>query len=481
MNVRALRPRSRPRAAALVAALLAAGFLARAAIADIARREIGPAVSVTLDFADSNASRCEVRAWSGVGLEGSCGSYRWDQLTLPSAFGTLKSLAIPKESAAAKGATPKDGDAVRDALTIILSLELSAASSPKAKGVGTVGPMAIEWAKRAGLDGAAIARATADARILAQERERETNERTKAALARLTPESADFPKQPWTTPDDKTFAEQSARILEAARGLLARAGGSATLHDAARVSVLAETAEAADARDAAALEVMFEEWSDRLAKAGVPVSAQARIPVVFVGDRDRWRQLVATSFGGDPTQHAESVTIYPVVGEAGAPPLAIVLVAPDGDRARARFAAAVGLARAMLHYTGDPTRGATFLNEGLPRVMADLSFPKAGMDKALRQRGLAAVRSGGSFAQVLGAGYEHPMWQGDQALARSLSYMFVRWLWDNEPTRLLRLARAPRVATTAAGEAIEARFARIMSISSDAAAARAQRWFMTND
>ena len=173
--------------------------------------------------------------------------------------------------------------------------------------------------------------------------------------------------------------------------------------------------------------------------------------------------------------------VYPPVGAPDAVPAAVVLVAPEGDRSRARYAATVGLARAILHYTDAPARGPAFLNEALPRVMADVSTPKAGMDIALRRDGLGAVRAGASFKPVIASSYADPMWSDDPRRARAMSYLFVRWLWDNEPSRLLRFAKASGAWGAQGAPTLEARFAKSFGMTIDAADARARKWFQTND
>lgn len=428
--------------------------------ADIQRREVAPEVSLSLGLASGKDERCAVSAWSGSGLEGSCGSYRWEQLKAGSAFAVLKAVV---------GA--KDAGAARDALAVILSLPDS----------GKLGSLAVDWARRQGLDAAGVESARKEAEALAKTRADLEREALAARAARTSPESAVFSTTAWTAPGAAQFDDMSARAIEAARALLARAGGSATLHESAHIAVMAESDDAAFAREAAALEAVFGEWSERFGAAGITVSAQMRIPVIFVSDRDRWRQLVTTAFGGDPDKHPESVTIYPPVGAPTAVAAAIVLVAPEGDRSRARYAATVGLARAILHYTDAPARGPAFLSEALPRVMADVSTPKAGMDIALRRDGLAAVRAGASFMPMVAGNYADPMWSSDPRGAQAMSYIFVRWLWDNDPTRLLRFAKASGAWGAPGSPSLEARFTKAFGMSLEAADARARKWFTTND
>jgi len=108
--------------------------------------------------------------------------------------------------------------------------------------------------------------------------------------------------------------------------------------------------------------------------------------------------------------------------------------------------------------------------------MADAFVPEAKRDADFRRTALAAVRRGPGFTPVLTTPYGEGLWATDPALARSVSYMFTRWLADNAPQQLLRYAEAPR---TSEGE--PARFKRIMGMSLDEAVARATQWFQTND
>jgi hypothetical protein len=444
----------------MIARLAAVLAVSGVAGADVQRREVVPEVSLSLGLADGTSKRCDVKAWSGVGLEGSCGSYRWERLKAGSALAVLKAVV-----------SAKDADAARDALAVVLSLP----------DVGTAGPLALDWAKRQGLDADGVQAARKEAERLATARAEEASRAAEARAVRASPEGANFSTAAWTVASAEQFADASVRMVEAARGLLARAGGSATLHESAHVVVLAESDDPAFAREAAALETIYGEWSERLAAAGIAVAAQARIPVIFVSDTDRWRQLVTTSFGGDPAMHPESVTVYPAVGVQNPVPMPIVLVAPEGDRSRARYAAAVGLARAMLHYSDRPARPPAFLNEALARVMADVSIPNAGMDVAMRRQALTAIRDGGSFVPVVAGGYADPVWCDDPRAARATSYLFVRWLWDNEPTRLLRFAKDSGAWGAPGSPTLEARFERAFGMTLPAACARAKQWFQTND
>jgi hypothetical protein len=113
--------------------------------------------------------------------------------------------------------------------------------------------------------------------------------------------------------------------------------------------------------------------------------------------------------------------------------------------------------------------------------MADVSTPKAGMDIALRRQALLLVRGAGSFAPVIASGYADPMWTGDPQQARAMSYLFVRWLWDIEPSRLLRFAKATGAWGAPNAATPEARFAKSFGMSAEAACARASKWFQTND
>lgn len=447
----------KPALAVSVSAVLA---IYAGASADIQRREVAPQVSLSVPLVAGGEPRCAVASWSGVGLEGSCGSYRWEEIKPGGAFAMLKALVPSKDSGAA-----------RDALAVLLSLEDS----------GPVGNLAVEWAKRQGLAPAQIAEARAEAALLVKARSDAARAREAERALRTSPEAAVFAQSDWLPPTPAEFAEASAVAVEAARALLARAGGSATLHEADHVAVLAESGDPVFAQDAAALEAVFTEWTSRLAASGVTVAVQGRIPVVFAADRDRWRQLVVTAFGGDPDAHADSVTVYPTVGSTKQFAAAIVLVAPEGDRTRARHAALVGLARAVLHYSGAPSRAPAFLTEGLPRVMADVATPKAGVDAAMRRQALTAVRAGASFTPVVRAGYADPIWTNDPARARALSYIFVRWLWDNDSGKVLRLARSSGAWGAAGGDPLDARFAKAFGMSPDAACAKARQWFMTND
>jgi hypothetical protein len=442
------------------------------ASADIQRRELATEVPLSLGFASGKDLRCGVTAWDEFGLEGSCGSFRWQELKAGSAFGALKAIA-----------PTQDATAVRDALAVLLALP-----------DGTqIARLAVDWAKRQGLETGDIDAARAEAARIADRWSERARAETAEFLARATPESGVFAQVPWTAPTDEVFKRRSDAVVEATRALLARAGGSATLHETEHVVVFVESDDEIYRREAAALEAVFAEWSGRLARSGAGVVPQARIPVVFVTERDRWRQLVVAAFGGDAEAHPESIAIYLSIGGSPAFEAPVVLVAPEGDRNRSRYAAFVGLSRAILHYTDAPARPPAFLNEGLPRVMADVSAPRAGMDAGLRAPALRAIRGGGSFVPLFAAGYADEPWRSDRALAQSLSYIFVRWLWDNDPDGLLRLAKGTgpwqghdgkQPAAQGGAQPLEpfaTRFSRVFRMTPQAASDRARAWFRTND
>jgi hypothetical protein len=148
---------------------------------------------------------------------------------------------------------------------------------------------------------------------------------------------------------------------------------------------------------------------------------------------------------------------------------------------QARHAATVGLARAVLHYTGAPARGPAFLNEGLPLVMAEISTPKAGIDAVLRRKGLQSIRAGGLFAPLVRSNYSDAVWTDDPGLARAESYLLVHWLWDKGPERVLRFAKDSTAWGAPGSDPLETRFAKSFGMTIDAACAQAQRWFQTND
>jgi hypothetical protein len=296
-----------------------------------------------------------------------------------------------------------------------------------------------------------------------------------ARLERLTPEAGTFRPGPWKDLSPTEVPLAGAASIEAARALLAKAGGSATLHEADNVALLCEREREASLADTTFLQRFYRVWRDRLESASIHVAEQGVIPIIMVGDSDRWRLLIQVAFGGDAAEHPDAVVIYP---STGTPPemRPIVLVRPDSDATRQRANACVGLARAMLHLAGSPERAPTWLNEALPRVMADSFAPEARRDAEYRPAALAAVRTGFGFGPVLTGTYGEGVWAGDPARARAVSYLFARWLADQAAQPLLRYAESPR---TSEGE--PARFKRIFGMTLEEAAARATRWFQTND
>ena len=436
---------------ALLAAVLA---LHTHASAEIPSRNLANPVQVRLQLEAGPDKDCTVVRWDGIGLEGSCGSIAWSQLKPSSAFAALQLVA------------GKDDPAARlDAAVVALSLE------PKGSGA----TRAIDGARQSGADDAAIERIKADASALAKERAAHLRALEQARLARLTPEAGDFPRQPLKALHSHDVEAVSDASIEAARALLGRAGGGGTLHRTERVALLVEGGEAAFIESAAVLERACNDWIKRINETGVAVSDQGVVPIVLPADRDRWRLLVQAAFEGDAARFPDSVTIYPKTGlpEAQRP---IVLVSPEGDAMRVRYSAAVGLARAVLHCAGTPTRPPAWMNEGLPRVMAASAVPSAGMDNELRRRGLAVLRAGRGFDAVLEAGYAEGIWERDPELARSLSYLFTAWLVEQDLGRTMQYAHGPRIA-----ESELERFERVMGLSLREAQARAVRWYQVND
>ncbi len=432
-------------------AVLAAYAAARA---DIQPRILDIRAQVKLQLADGGEVRCEVARWDGLGLEGSCGSVAWDALQAGPAFAALRSMVAER-----------DADACADAATVVLSIDDG----------GPAARSALEWARKAGVDPKRLERIRSEALALRQARAAAAEAARVALLARSTPESAAFPSKPWPSLHSDDFNAVGAAAVEEARALLARTGGSATLHESQHIALLSESGDNALVKDTAALERFFQHWRAEFEEASITLAAQGRIPVIVVQDRDRWRLLVQAAFGGDADRHPDAVTIYPTTGlPAAARP--IVLVHPDADPLRQRYNALVGVSRAVLHLAGSPARPPAWLNEALPKVMADLEVPQAKMDRVLRERGLAAVRKGVDFGPVLNARYGEGIWESDPALAQSLSYIFARWISENAPQRLLRYAKAPRTS-----EPEDARFQRHFGMTLAEANTRAVRWFQTND
>jgi len=425
------------------------------ASAEIPPRILANEIQVRLQFEKAPDRECGVVRWDGIGIEGACGAIAWSELKPSCALSTLQQL------------TGKDDPAVRlDAAVIALSID------PKGSGA----TRAIDWARQAGADDAAIARIKSDAERLAKDRAAHLRAAAQARLARLTPEAGSFPRQPLKALHSHDVEAVSDATVEAARALLARAGGGGTLHRAeAHVALLGEGAEQGLAETAVILDRIVKDWVKRINETGVAVSDQGIVPVILPADRDRWRLLVQAAFEGDAARFPDSVTVYPKTGlpETHRP---IVIVNPAGDSARVRYHAAVGLARAVLHCTGTPTRPPAWLNEGLPRVMAASAVPTAGMDNELRKRGLAALRSGANFDAVLAAGYGEGIWERDPELAHSLAYLFSAWLVEQNLGRTMQYAHGPRIA-----ESEPERFARVMGVSIRDAQSRAVRWYQVND
>jgi len=439
---------------ATLAALAAVLATYAAAAADIQSRNLELEPQVKLELADGRALRCTVLRWDGFGLDGSCGAIGWESFQPGSALLALKALV-----------SDRDTEACADAAAVILSLDASSVAARTA----------VEWARRNGADEARLEAMRRDAGALAIARARKLASEREAALARLTPEAAAFPSRPWPALHSQDLDAVGAATVEAARALLSRSGGSATLHETAHIALLAESGDDGFVREAATLERVFRDWRRRFEDCTVNIAEQGLIPVVVVSDRDRWRLLLHAAFGGDVAQHPDAVTVYPATGQPSEP-RPIVLVRPDSDPMRRQYNATVGLARAVLHLAGSPERGPAWLNEGLPRVMATGAVPEAGMDRELRARGLKALRTGTSLASIVGARYGDPAWTSDPELARSLAYLFASWLDQQSPNALVRYAESPR---TSEGEA--ARFRRCFGMTVEDAVARASAWYRTND
>ena len=434
-----------------IAAVLAAYA---AAHADIQSRNLDSPTQVKLQLSSGDEVRCAVVRWDGQGLEGSCGAVAWDAFHAGPALAALKVIV-----------SERDAEACTDAATVVLSIDDG----------GAAARAALEWVRKAGVDAAGLERIRSAALALRQSRAAAAESARAARVARSTPESAVFPSKPWPSLHSDDFNAVGAASIEEARALLARTGGSATLHESQHIALLAESGDNALVKDTAALERFFQHWRGEFEEASITVAAQGRIPVIVVQDRDRWRLLLQAAFGGDSDRHPDAVTIYPTTGlPAAARP--IVLVHPDADPLRQRYNALVGVSRAVLHLAGSPARPPAWLNEALPKVMADRAVPEAKMDRLLRERGLAELRKGADFGSVLNSRYGEGLWEADPALAQSLSYIFARWISENAPQRLLRYAKAPRTS-----EPEDARFQRHFGMSLAEANARAVRWFQTND
>ncbi len=99
------------------------------------RRELPEEIPISLDLVEGRGVPCRVRAWSEVGVEGSCGSYRWEDLKPAGAFAALKAM-VPA----------KDASAAEDAVAVVWSLAPSE----------QLGRVVSDWARRAGVEASAI-------------------------------------------------------------------------------------------------------------------------------------------------------------------------------------------------------------------------------------------------------------------------------------------------------------------------------------
>jgi len=422
--------------------------------ADIQRRELSAEVPTKIELLSGRSIPCAVRAWSGESVDGACGTTRWEDIK-PGGVVAILRACVPAKDAAASA----------DAVAVVLSL-------PAAEAAGRT---ITDWARRSGATDEQLTAARKEAEVLRAARLEREQKAVRAKLSTLTPEAGSFPKTPWTVLSDAAFEQASAEMLEAARAVLSRAGTSGTMHETKHVALLAESGDEAFRSDAASLEQFVGRWAQMFTDVGATLALQGRIPVVVVGDRDRWRLIVASA-GCDASMYPDVLVTYPVA-PAGAPPRALVLVAPNSDRARQRYFASVGVARAMLHSTSSTERGPAWLNEGLPRVMAEVATPTASMDELLRKPALVALRAGGGFSSLFHATYADPMWTGDVGIAQSMSYIFVRWLYEQSPSRLFRFAKG----TMSSSDTVEVRFQKAFAVSLAAAADNAVRWFQTND
>ncbi|MFM7260406.1 MAG: hypothetical protein ACKO3W_07360 [bacterium] len=445
--------------------------------ADIQRRELVAEAPVAIELTSGRRESCGLRAWSGDGLEGTCGTFRWEDLKPGSVIAVLKAC-VPA----------KDGRAAADAAAIALALPES----------GAAGRSMVDWARRQGATPESMDAARMEADRLRAAREERARKAEVARLSAISPEAPPFPSTAWKELDPTAFDEASARNIEVARAMLAKAGASGTLHESPQIALLVESGDPAFRNDAAKLEAFYMRWSEDLGRVGAPVKPQGKIPVILAGDRDRWRLLVAAAGGIDPARYPDVLVLYPPDAAGVAQP--VVLVAPNSDRALQAYHASVGVARAMLHWARTAERGPPWLNEGLPRVMAEIQTPMAAMDESLRRDGLVAVRAGTSFRVVLESTYTDPMWTKDFGLAQSMSYMFVRWLYEKNPDQLLRFAKAnvvipasqksppsstpsstPASAASSTPLAWPQRFERVYGSRVGAASSAAEKWFYTND
>ncbi|MDI9404978.1 MAG: hypothetical protein QM516_14010 [Limnohabitans sp.] len=454
-------------------AILAVGT---SAWAEVPRRVLDAGVKSTIELRSGRSVGCTVEAWSGESFEGSCGTYRWEDVEPAAALRLLRAV-IPA----------KDAQAAADATAILLSLVESGDSSRSIAG------SAVDLAKRAGASKEQIEKARAEATQLVAARKSVDRAAKDAALESRSPEGHPFASTPWPTLDANAFERASATGLESARSLLAAAGTSSTMHEQTGIVVLAEQSADVHKEDAVELEGMFRTWAERFSQAGHNFSPQGRIPVVIAGSTESWRLMLATAASAHATNHAEVLVVYRAPKDNPAGPLqAIVLVAPEGDHTLRRSSAAFGLARAMLHYATTAERSPGWLNEGLPRVMADVSFPKARVDITIRQRGLDVLRGGDSFAQIISAKPGSGIWQGGgdknrAEVAKSLCYLFARYLYEKNAIALVRVAKPPVPKPTvpntgnATPEPFESRFRKAFGMTVEAAASQAQRWYQTND
>ncbi len=425
------------------------------ATADIQSRTLPTEVSAELRFRSGQELRCVVIAWSGDGFEGGCGTRYWEDLTSKNALALLRECV----------GTKKDAAAAADAAAIVWSL-------PDAT---QEGKLVSEWAKRKGATVPQLEAARKEAESLKAKRIERARLSDSAKLAGLSPEAAAFPTTAWVGLTAAEFATVSAEMLEAARTALSKAGSSGTLHETSDIALLAESGDDGLRDIAVHLQTLVDRWKAVLTEAGLAPTLQGRIPVIIVSDRDRWRLLVAAAAGRDSQQYPEVITIYTSLTPS-APPRAMVLVAPSSDQLMQRYCASVGVARAILHYCQTPVRPPAWLNEGLPRVMAEVATPLAGMDETLRGPALRALRNGGRFDSIVAASYSDARWTKDAALSQSLAYVLTRWMYERHPRALFQFAKG-----AVGNDPPEVRFRKRFGVTIEAATQEALRWFQVND
>lgn len=335
-------------------------------------------------------------------------------------------------------------------------------------GAGTV-RQAADLARGAGVAQADLDAAKTRGEVLRQEADALAKKIAQQQIARRNPEASPFVLEHWSAVVPVNFDAASAAQLDSAREFLARAGGAGQAYQGQSITLLTEYTEPEEKAFAARLDLDARVALSLLEESGTSPQPNARVVIIQMSDRARYRLLLEGPLGLDPSAFDEGVTAYTPQGP-------VVVMPPLATLLEREFCTARQAARAMLHSFSTNVRLPAWANEVIPMIVADLAVPNAKGDILWRKQALASVRKGATLMQLVNSDYASAAWREQRALSESAAYLFGRRAFEEN-----RSAFVQWTLSVKNGEDPSTAWTKSFGVAPALSMAASTRWFQTND